>query len=154
MAARKDRKARRTTTWLDLTCPLCGQKIDLADGLIADHASKSNESCAGSGRHAMIPDYVISAPYECGKCGRTTRSNLGNGLVYSHNLPNSTEVCPNSSKGLGPLGVRIEAELLPPKIAQRDRVSKKSGQVRGYAESTSQSVRTVSGGLPSHGRRR
>ena len=143
------------SSWLELACPLCGQVVMLDDAVICSHAN-GEISCEGSGRRANVPHYEISTAYECRDCLRTTKSNLRTGIVYSHNLPNSTEVCSSSASYLGRIGLSVELVLLPPKrdtpAAQKPGASKPVLS-RGYPGESHESVRTVSGGLPGLGKR-
>ena len=144
-----------SSSWLELVCPLCGQVVMLDEAVICAHTN-GETSCAGSGRHASVPHYEFSTAYECQDCLKTTKSNLRTGIVYSHNLPNSTEVCPSSASHLGRIGLSVELVLLPPKRPAP--AAPKPGAPNpilslGYPGQSHESVRTVSGGLPGLGKR-
>lgn len=90
-----------------------------------------------------------SVEFECSQCGAKTRANRRTGRLYSHPIPESTEVCRASAS------VVLDAEggAVPTleRVEEPPQVSDVTVRVR---EEESNSVRTVSGGLPTLGRRR
>lgn len=99
---------------------------------------------------AGTPDRV---KVECPECGSIIWASTRSGRAYSHNVPRLAPVlvCPGSSVGLVSASVRGPAISVPP--ASSSPVSATS-QPTIEPEGPSSSIRAISGGLPSLGRRR
>ncbi|MFC0439624.1 hypothetical protein [Kutzneria buriramensis] len=103
--------------------------------------------------------------YECPLCGARTRLHRVRGTLYSHQIPGKVEVCLLSNEQITEPMSESEAALPPcscqscvAAAGQSARTASKpvkepTLRVRPLTYSASESVRTVSGGLPSHGRR-
>lgn len=136
---------------LKIECPLCEMEITLRNGKIEQHRTSGLLECAGSNKPARVPNHTYKADYECALCSQTTKSNLLTGVVYSHNLPDSTEVCSNSSRFIGPVGASVTAVLVDEQTSSKK--PRRGVNIRNYPEETGNSIRTVSGGSPGLGRR-
>jgi hypothetical protein len=148
---------------LDYTCHVCGKHtaVNMRSGLMhVRNRPGTREHCPESGAAVVDPDYSLTTParrqnnpyavpYRCTGCGVDTKANRRTGFLYSHPLPGSTEVCPESGRGVIDPEGGIE---FPPMPIQSRGEPEPANQPR-VAPGPSQSVRTVSGGLPSHGRR-
>ncbi|QUQ68295.1 hypothetical protein [Kutzneria sp. CA-103260] len=103
--------------------------------------------------------------YECPVCGARTRLHRVRGTLYSHQIPGKVEVCLLSNEQITEPMSESEAALPPcscqscvtaagqPARTASKPVKAPTLRVRPLTHSASESVRTVSGGLPSHGRR-
>lgn len=130
---------------LVVLCPSCGERIVLTEGAISHHDSVDAGPCSLSGSPAWIPGDVFKVAYHCEVCKQVTKSNLRTGVIFSHNLPDSTSVCTNSGKFIGPVGATVTATLLP--LKKRKKV-KGAPRIDSTPRDSGSSVRTVSGGLP------
>lgn len=154
----------RSPDALDYQCHECGKDtaVNMRSGLMYAHnMPETRQQCPASRSAVVEPDNTLpraerphnnltAVPHRCAECGSDTRANRRTGLLYSHTRPGSTEVCPDSGRGvLDPEGGAPPEVMLPP----QSRKEPEPGSQPRVASGPSQSVRTVSGGLPSHGRR-
>lgn len=138
--------------WIKLRCPVCGSVTELTAGRLASHYGPDDAACPGAGHAAEVPRVSTKREYLCPECGQRTYSNLRSGIVHSHNLTGQTDVCRNSGRFLGPIGLVVDAVLVHERAApQLIPVPKERRPVNYDRPSTS--VRTVSGGLPGLGKR-
>jgi predicted RNA-binding Zn-ribbon protein involved in translation (DUF1610 family) len=138
--------------WISLRCPACGSLVHLASGHLTDHDGLNGAACPGAGHAAEMPPVSTKWAYLCPECGQRTYSNLRSGIVFSHNLAGRTEVCTDSGRFLGPIGLVVDAVLLQERATQGSVRVQKKHQPMNY-DGPSTSVRTVGGGLPGLGRR-
>lgn len=101
-----------------------------------------------------MADNPNSRRITCPTCGAATKYNKKYGRLYSHQKPESLEVCEASTTQV--MRERPYLESVPTPNIQNDLAPMKlplaDSKPDIYAESTS--VRTISGGLPSHGKKR
>jgi hypothetical protein len=154
----------RNPNAVDFVCPTCG-KATLANrrtGLLNGHNRPSTHKlCPASRTVVMPPDRTLPAAAPgthnpdtvmalCPGCDREIRTNRRTGLLYSHQLPDSTEVCSSSAAALLPPEGGPPPFVLQPATPETPPVRRFRTRLRD----ASQSVRTVRGGLPGLGRRK
>ncbi len=90
-----------------------------------------------------MADFLDAVAYLCPTCGRRTRVNRRTGMIYSHNIPWSTELCEKSvTPGETPEGGDVPQRLDPSRPPVQP-----SSTVR-RADSGGQSIRALRGGIP------
>lgn len=147
------------------TCSVCGKETAAnrrTGKLYGHHKPGDSRTCPGSGAQVIEPDAKSlpeeqqahnkpgSLEYFCPDCGAKTRVNRRYGRLYSHVLPNTTEVCPASDR------IMLEPEGgEPPKLERQDeRPALPDATATVRPIQSSNSVRAIPAGLPSLGRRR
>jgi hypothetical protein len=144
--------ARTSMFYYATICVTCNERayIDLDSGLVYPHLNPvANERCSLSGRRPRHDLWMeaVSVPAECPTCHATVIASRGHGLVYEHTTAKGKAPCEGSgARGLVPEG---EGKLIKPAIRPLQRPIRE----RAPSFDVGLSVHTVSGGLPSHGRR-
>ena len=155
----------RSPNAVPFTCPTCGKatSANRRTGLLNGHKrpGRSRQLCPASSTAVMRPGRGVSAAPSgssspdavvicCPECRRDTRANRRTGRLYSHQLPNTTELCPGSATDvLPPEGGEAPQGLRRLEKAESPGASRSRTRLR----MASTSVRTVRGGLPGLGKR-
>jgi len=156
-----------------IACPECGRATTVSHltGEIAAHTREFTFTpCPASRRVVLAESERASTPkeaherevgsrvtvtkIECDGCGQTVKLNLRTGRLYSHNLPNSAEICPVGNtvvRAPDPSLGGLPEGVLTPKSPPPEPPTK---QARVPREERSESIRALGGGLPTLGRRR
>ena len=111
---------------------------------------------------SVVSDGERTCDITCPLCFRGTKLNVARGKIYSHTLPYSASTCRASDmiaampvKGMSSISGRIQRVTEgSSKYEGSSRKSVGRSSLSSYPTETTESVRTVSGGLPSGGRRR
>jgi len=104
---------------------------------------------------------VTGQPYKvqvvCSECGAKTAANTRTGLLYSHSRPGTTTVCTLSAKPyVTPEDSDRPVPTGPPTYLEREQAKAAVARpvAQEYPEESGLSLKALSGGLPSLGRKR
>lgn len=148
-------------------CPVCAAPLQLTDSLVGPHLDSDSAQCAGSGREVtlLVPPPWRSRPVVCPDCGVATTVHTETGVCADH-TDKAGQRCARSGRSLvDAKPAAVKRKLSAAKLARAKRKKERQAARRAAraAEAPkarknrrwgSESVRTVSGGLPGLGKRR
>ena len=151
---------------LEIVCPSCGAPVwvNANAGRAPEHYAHGTQMRCAMSRHLIYKaELELSAPplkqlvrrkAPCYHCGRIVSVSRRRGQLYTHNLPESTIVCP-ASQTLDPSIPATRPPKNPP-VQPLPLVKPRQAVQHDLPVDDrwpSSSVRTVSGGLPTMGKR-
>jgi len=135
------------TNRVPFTCTECGAatSVNLGDGKVAEH-----EAPAGKSGPCWTSGVVLDAKHTCMHCGVATAVTLTTRRVHSHRAPDHM-ICSMAGARVNLDPSRLQ--LLPPR-KRKQQSTRTQGKRQKPVDKKSGSVWTVSGGLPTLGKRR
>ena len=135
------------TERISFTCTECGAvtSVGFGDGRVAEH-----ERADGRAERCRTSGVLLNARHTCAHCGVATAVSLATRRVHRHRAPDKM-IC-----AMAGARVRLNPftlQLLPPR-ERMQQGARPQGKKQKPAKRKSRSVWTVSGGLPTLGKRR